>query len=86
MDLYDRTNTGFPVKRNCEYCFNTIFNSVPTSLHEACIKGKIDRNNLVLSFTNENTEEMRKVTEAFLNNGDMPDGNYTKAYYKRGVE
>ncbi len=86
MHLRDRKNILFPVKRNCEFCFNTIFNSVPTSLHEEVTGGKIDRESMVLSFTDEGESETAEILNAFLNNGEMPGIDTTKAYRKRGVE
>ena len=34
IQLVDRQNVKFPVKRNCRHCYNTIYNSLPLSLQK----------------------------------------------------
>lgn len=89
--LKDRKNVCFPAFRDCKVCENIIFNSVPTSLHDTVIKGKISRNNSLISFTDEDCSTVKDVLnayeECFQGSGKALTGiNYTKGYWKRGVE
>lgn len=84
--LTDRKNISFPVIRNCSMCYNTIFNSVPISLHEEVLKGKIDSKQII-SFVDENKEEVFNILDIFLSKNDSRTiSNYTKGYWKHGVE
>lgn len=79
--IKDRTNTDFLVYRDCEFCTNTIYNSVPTFL----LDEKTENVSLYLSFTDENKEDIKKVLDIlFYHNGNI--SGYTKAYWKKGVE
>lgn len=79
--IKDRTNTDFPVYRDCEFCTNTIYNSVPTFLLDEKT-GNIPQ---FLSFTDENKDEIKKILDIlFYHNGNIT--GYTKAYWKKGVE
>lgn len=86
VSLIDRKNYKFKVLRNCEVCSNTIFNPVPTSLHEECIEGKIKYKKLI-SFVDEDYETVCNILDLFIRNdiNNCPD-TYTKNYWKRGVE
>ena len=87
MHITDRKGYTFPVHRNCKNCYNTIYNSVPLSLHEEVMNCKIDINNSFFSFTTESGEECREILSAFIERKpDLKVKEYTKSYYKRGVE
>ena len=51
--LTDRMNKNFPIKSNCTYCYNVMYNSIPLSLHNY-IGDMIYNENLRLEFTIEN--------------------------------
>ncbi|MBP5600944.1 MAG: U32 family peptidase [Lachnospiraceae bacterium] len=81
--IVDRTNAKFCVYRNCNLCYNTIFNSVPTCLINE--KG-IDSYKAFLSFVDENEKDTENICDLlFKNTNDFPK-EYTKAYWNRGVE
>ncbi len=86
LSLKDRKGVSFPVLRNCDFCFNTIYNSVPTSLLEEVNEGKIDRKYMSLSFTTEDKNMTGQVMDAFFWGKALPSGDYTRAYRRRGVE
>ncbi len=87
LHITDRKGYTFPVHRNCKNCYNTIYNSLPLSLHEEVRNCKIDISNLFLSFTTESGFDAREILDAFLDKkNDYQVKEYTKSYYKRGVE
>ncbi|MBO4678971.1 MAG: U32 family peptidase [Lachnospiraceae bacterium] len=84
--IKDRTDTVFPVYRNCDTCSNIIYNSVPTYLFEEIRESRFSNDRVVLSFTDEDKETVKNIISLFVNNsGNAPD-KFTKAYWKRGVE
>jgi putative protease len=88
--LTDRYQKKFPVKNNCLYCYNIVYNSVPLSLHKELEKGTkypIKR----LAFTVETAEETKKILEYYrlLDEGmaeQLPFDEFTTGHEKRGVE
>ena len=92
--LRDRYGKHFPMKRNCDECYNVIYNSVPLSLHTELTKlQKIKFNRYRLRFTIETPSEAMKIIQSFQNRlkkGNQDDLlttlNYTKGHFKRGVE
>ena len=93
--IKDRYNVMFPIKNNCDECYNVIYNSLPLVLFGQA--EEIKRMNFAsyrLSFTLEDAKEVRKVldacTQAFVteskNIKDIYSGEFTYGHYKRGVE
>ncbi len=88
--LTDRYQKKFPVKHNCLYCYNTVYNSVPLSLHKELEKGaEYPMKRLV--FTIESAEETKAVLNYYklLDEGkttDLPFNEFTTGHEKRGVE
>ena len=83
--LIDRMGKHFYVASICKYCYNLIYNSVPTVLYDILSPGLQSDCNLRLHFTRETEEEMREVIERFLE-GRPYSGELTRGHYKRGVE
>lgn len=93
--LKDRYKKLFPVKNNCNECYNVVFNSLPVALFNNIkeIK-KSGIGSLRLSFTIESkkkTAEVIKYFETVYNNGSANNlqqiiGECTNGHYKRGVE
>lgn len=95
--LTDRYQKRFPVTVNCKHCMNTIYNSVPLSLHSTCIKWR-NIAQLRLDFTIETGREADDIFRFFYRlldgNTDLgkteknalPFAEYTTAHEKRGVE
>jgi len=84
--ISDRKNMTFPVRRNCKSCYNTIYNSVPTSLHDEGILCKIN-SRIFISLTDEDYNETRDIINAFLlRKTEFNPKEFTRGYYKRGVE
>jgi putative protease len=83
--LKDRYKTHFPVKNNCNDCYNVIYNSVPVVLFkekEELMSHGIDH--FRFSFTIETKEETNSIFDLFEGKGK--EIAYTKGHYKRGVE
>jgi len=83
--LTDRYHKDFRVYRNCEHCYNIIYNSVPFSLHQECDKWR-DYTDLRLDFTYEEAEEVHQVLNAFVKRMPLGIKDYTTGHEKRGVE
>lgn len=85
--LIDRYQTAFPVYINCIHCMNTIYNSVPLSLHryreDIAAEGV---RALRLEFTDEAPETVRQVIRCFAGDGALPVSEYTTGHYKKGVQ
>lgn len=88
--LSDRYQKEFPVYRDCTYCYNIIYNSVPLSLHKLLNGNQLKPGICRLDFTVENKEETGKIIEYFQKASVCSQEpfyrNYTTGHYKRGVE
>ena len=83
--LKDRYKAHFPVKNNCNDCYNVIYNSVPVVLfNEQEELKKYGVEHFRFSFTIETKEETKAVLDLFEGKGK--EIAYTKGHYKRGVE
>ena len=94
--LTDRYKNVFAVRQNCIHCYNTLYNTVPLSLH-----GQLDSileknyNVLRLDFSIEDKEQTKAVIAFYLGLiedrkpdmvYDFPLKEFTNGHYKRGVE
>ncbi|MDO4468982.1 MAG: DUF3656 domain-containing protein [Bacillota bacterium] len=98
VKLKDRYGKYFPTRTFCDFCYNVIYNSVPTGLLEEApqILGE-GFASLRLNFTGETKEEVKNLLDIFIgtygqenknvkkkNPKEMPE--FTKGHFKRGVE
>ena len=97
--IADRKRTDFPVLFQCDYCYNVIYNSVATSLHEF-VRDKLvseagdhkeSFGDLMLSFSCEKESAVREITGYFIGllKGEdpvCPIKEHTKAYFNHGVD
>lgn len=80
--LLDRYKKQLPVVIHCERCENTIYNSVPFSLHkEIETLKKIGIKNFRFQFTIETKEEVFAILK-----GHFPESEFTKGHFAKGVE
>ena len=93
VNLTDRKRTDFPVLCDCRYCYNVIYNSVPTSLHKAMDKVlELSPASVRLDFTTEDLESAVAVTEYYVNlirsleSEDRIGGKGTKATVPKELE
>jgi len=80
--IKDRKGMSIPVKRNCELCYNTLYNSVPTCLFNENVYDDFSH---VLMFTDENYDEVISIMDSYKKHSNTLS-NYTKAYFSKGVE
>lgn len=98
VKLKDRYGKYFLTKTFCDFCYNVIYNSVPTGFLEEAqqILGE-GFESLRLNFTSETKEEVKNLLDTFIglyglknknvkkkNSKEMPE--FTKGHFKRGVE
>lgn len=86
--IEDRKGIHFPVKIDCNYCNNGIYNSVPLSLHkdmEKRYRNVCKR----ISFTVESREETKRILEFFLGSygtgRELPFDQFTTGHSMEGV-
>ncbi len=92
ITLVDRKNENHIVKCNCDYCYNTIYNSkkfMAFDLKEDC--DTLGVSEYRLDFTVEDAKETSEILTAykniFIDNKSYSlAGDYTKGHLKRGVE
>ncbi len=92
--LRDRTGAIMPFRTHCDeaVCYNTVYNSVATSLHKHMnVLGQLGAKAFQLRFTVENKAETEKVLAIYRNisEGRMPDEvpfKYTNGHFLRGVQ
>lgn len=91
--LRDRKGKAFPVKNQCRFCFNTIYNESPLSL--LGLSGEAARLSPAayrIILTLEDRETAKRVLRSFYEEymegkrQDPPSGNFTRGHFKRGVE
>lgn len=90
--LRDRKKKVFPVRNQCRFCCNTIYNSSPLSLLKD--KKQIDRLQpevLRLAFTLESAAQTGEVLDAYVKTFLYQEpveleGEFTRGHFKRGVE
>ena len=96
--LRDRYGQHFLTKCFCDFCYNVIYNSIPTGLlKEAEEIKKMEVSSFRLNFTEEGYKETKKILELFAraygfeeniekkkNPENLPA--FTKGHFKRGVE
>lgn len=93
LKMKDRTGKELPVKNQCRFCYNTIYNPSPLSLFGQ--KKLIDRLHpgaLRLAFTMETPDQTKEILDAFAEHflhgedGKDPLKDFTRGHFKRGVE
>ena len=85
--LKDRMGAEFPVRQNCDFCYNTIYNSACFSLLGTGVETKFTPAGWRLDFTLETKEEMKEALDAFFESRSIVGkGPYTKGHFKRGLE
>lgn len=86
--LTDRMGKKFPVQLNCLHCINTIYNSVPLSLHNETEKWSSV--SLRLDFTLESGRETFDILDFYSRSAfekcSPPFDEYTTGHEKRGVQ
>lgn len=85
LTLTDRYKQSFPVKNNCTFCYNVIYNSVPLVLWDNEMELlKIPAEVLRLDFHLETRKEVGQILNAFFQKA-KPSGKFTRGHFNRGV-
>ena len=92
VTLVDRKNENHIIKCNCDYCYNTIYNSkkyIAFDLKDDLLG--LGVREFRLDFTLEDykeTQEILRIYDNVFNNNQMVHikEDYTKGHLKRGVE
>ena len=85
--LKDRYGKQFFVKRDCEECYNVLYNTVPLSLFPVLEEiEKMGFTSYRFAFTIEDEKKVQEVLFAFENHSPIPNEECTYGHYKRGVE
>ena len=84
ITIKDRAHKDISVFNQCEICENTIYNSIPLSLHGETDKIKADY--FRISFTIENKSQMIRVLDLFMKKQKDALYEYTKGHFKKGIE
>ena len=91
--LKDRYGNYFTAQCVCDFCYNVIYNSVPTGLLKEAEQIKaLSVSAFRMNFTIEGKAETGRLLDLFLDvykkNKDVPDQvpEFTKGHFKRGVE
>lgn len=87
--LKDRYGKVFTAVTNCKYCYNTIYNSVPLSLHNKYQKSL--PGSIRLQFSIEDVNEMKAILDYYLDwmnevKREFPITEYTTVHENRQVE
>lgn len=85
--LKDRMGAEFPVRQNCDFCYNTVYNSACFSLLGTDVQTQFTPAGWRLDFNLETKEEMQEVLRAFFEDDFVTlKGPFTKGHFKRGIE
>lgn len=91
--IKDRTGAKLPVQNHCPFCYNTILNPLPVSLHGCADSVKqLAVRGIRLCFTTETGDEAGAVIRAFAaefirgESAAPPFGEFTRGHFRRGVE
>ena len=92
LELRDRMGKCFPVKNECRFCYNTIYNSAPVSLlGESRIIAEMRPAAVRVSLTAEDGREAEEIIRAFADVflrglAREQEGETTRGHFRRGVE
>jgi len=84
--LTDRHRKQRVVLTHCDRCENTIYNSVPLSLHKESERiFDMNLHGIMLKFTVESEAETKRVITCFMHS-EVPVSDFTKGHFLKGVE
>ena len=80
--LKDRKDAEMPVKNCCRFCYNLIYNAVPTMLYDMPeVRERIKPDAIRYDFTTENAGEVIDILKGI----PLKAGGFTRGHLKRGV-
>lgn len=92
--LTDRKGADFPVLCDCTYCYNVIYNSVPTSLHRDMDRVRqLGLSGVRIDITTEDAREAEQIVKCYVNliekdrdTESLRPSAFTHGHFKNGVE
>ncbi len=85
--LKDRMGKTFPVRSECAFCTNLIYNSVPLDLLSLREEAEsLNPGSFRLSFTVEGEEETKEILRAFSERRSPKLSDKTRGHFRTGVE
>ena len=91
--LTDRYQKQFTVKNDCDYCYNIIYNTSPlVLLGQQEEMGRLGISRFRLAFSTENAGQTRQMLDLFADEYlhgrevTIPEMDYTRGHFKRGVK
>lgn len=85
LTFTDRYRKHFYVKAVCKYCYNLIYNGLPTVIWDLTDDDGWKGISRRLHFTRESGEETKQILDAYLK-GQIVTKQRTKGHFNRGVE
>ena len=83
--MKDRKNQNFYIRAFCKYCYNVIYNGVPTVIYDK-LNEVNDYNGVVrFQFVDESSKQINDILDSFIGQGGYP-GEYTRGHFARGVD
>lgn len=80
--LKDRKDAEMPVKNCCRFCYNLIYNAVPTMLYDMPeVRERIKPDAIRYDFTTESAGEVIDILKGI----PLKAGSFTRGHLKRGV-
>lgn len=92
LSITDRYQKKFTVKKCCKYCYNVIYNSLPLFLADKAEEiHKMNPSEVRLDLCTEDSKRTDEIIDlykrAFINGEEsVPDMEYTRGHFKRGVK
>lgn len=83
--MKDRYCKNFFIFSICKYCYNIIYNGIPTVLYDLVDKSFGETVGKRIHFTKESSHEVEAILQAY-SRGQVLDDEKTRGHYKRGVE
>ena len=85
--ITDRYRKTFPVRNECDYCYNVIYNHVPLYLAD---RGQeieaLQPGSRRLMFTVESKKETARILALVREGQAVPEGAFTRGHWKRGIK
>ncbi len=85
LTITDRYQKEFYGKAVCKYCYNLIYNGLPTAIWDMTCGDSWSGIRPRLHFTRESREETIQILNAYMNKEKI-SGQRTKGHFNRGVE
>ena len=82
--MKDRMGAEFPVVNRCKFCYNIIYNSVPTWLMDCADVYKAS--SVRLNFTIESRPQMRTILSKYFGGDATAPKGITRGHFSRGAE